>query len=280
MNSTASRPRLQGWKEIAAYLDTSARTAQRWETDLRLPVHRESRIHRSVVYALAEELEAWQAAHQREIEEDRKRAASSAASPHTPSPAPDRVRRTGLLLGTAAAVLVLAVLAWVIGSPFHDRQREQPSPSSDEPSRPAAYSLPVGGTVLVLTIRVGNDVATAETMSGTTATVTLPSGRKLGVVPMAREHGLELAVGELARREGGFEALRERARQPLALAQAVMIDEPDQASVEVTDTRAAPASTGGAHPPRAGATCCVTCGQLTVCALRVQTSCGRCDATR
>lgn len=48
--------RLDGWKEIAAYLRRAPRTAQRWEAQFGLPVHR---IGGEVVYALRSELDAW-----------------------------------------------------------------------------------------------------------------------------------------------------------------------------------------------------------------------------
>lgn len=51
-----SLDRLDGWKEIAAYQRRAPRTAQRWETQFSLPVHR---IGGEVVYALRSELEAW-----------------------------------------------------------------------------------------------------------------------------------------------------------------------------------------------------------------------------
>jgi hypothetical protein len=52
--------RLNGWKEIAAFLGKSDRTAHRWERRLGLPIHR---IHTDdggeIVYALASEIERW-----------------------------------------------------------------------------------------------------------------------------------------------------------------------------------------------------------------------------
>lgn len=52
----ANPDRLDGWKEIAAYLRRAPRTAQRWEAQFGLPVHR---IGGEVVYALRSELDAW-----------------------------------------------------------------------------------------------------------------------------------------------------------------------------------------------------------------------------
>jgi hypothetical protein len=57
--SSAQRPILNSWKEIAAYLGRGVRTVQRWERDMGLPVHRPKGKDRSAVLALAEELDAW-----------------------------------------------------------------------------------------------------------------------------------------------------------------------------------------------------------------------------
>ena len=50
---------LNSWKEIANYLGRGVRTVQRWERDLRLPVHRPKGKDRSAVLAFPEELNAW-----------------------------------------------------------------------------------------------------------------------------------------------------------------------------------------------------------------------------
>lgn len=43
--------RLHGWKEIAAFLCKGVRTAQRWERELGLPVHRIGRERGELVFA-------------------------------------------------------------------------------------------------------------------------------------------------------------------------------------------------------------------------------------
>ncbi len=50
---------LNSWKEIAAYLCRGVRTAQRWEHDLGLPVHRPRGKDRSAVIALPSEIDSW-----------------------------------------------------------------------------------------------------------------------------------------------------------------------------------------------------------------------------
>lgn len=50
---------LNSWKEIASFLDRGVRTVQRWERDLRLPVHRIGAGKRSPVYATVQEIKFW-----------------------------------------------------------------------------------------------------------------------------------------------------------------------------------------------------------------------------
>lgn len=56
---SSAEPRLVGWKRIAAHLSCSERTARRWETEERLPVHRQQHASKSTVFALPSELDAW-----------------------------------------------------------------------------------------------------------------------------------------------------------------------------------------------------------------------------
>jgi Tol biopolymer transport system component len=51
--------RLDTWKEIAVYLDTSVRTVQRWESLEGLPVHRHEHSKSGRVHAFKSEIDAW-----------------------------------------------------------------------------------------------------------------------------------------------------------------------------------------------------------------------------
>ena len=55
----APAERLGSWKEIAAYLNREVRTAQRWERERGLPVHRVPGAKRGGVWASRAELDAW-----------------------------------------------------------------------------------------------------------------------------------------------------------------------------------------------------------------------------
>src|SRR6266536_2047157 len=54
-----SNGRLDSWKEIAAYLRRSVRSAKRWEKDEQLPVRRHMHGKRDSVYAYKTELDEW-----------------------------------------------------------------------------------------------------------------------------------------------------------------------------------------------------------------------------
>jgi hypothetical protein len=57
-NGAESRRILNGWKEIAAYIDRGVRTVQRWES-LGLPVRRPKGSDRSAVLAFSDEIDMW-----------------------------------------------------------------------------------------------------------------------------------------------------------------------------------------------------------------------------
>lgn len=50
---------LNGWKEISSHLERGVRTAQRWERQFGMPVHRPASKQRTAVVAFAHELDAW-----------------------------------------------------------------------------------------------------------------------------------------------------------------------------------------------------------------------------
>ena len=50
---------LDSWKEIAAYLNRTVRTCQRWESELELPIYRLDGSPKANVFAYKEELDRW-----------------------------------------------------------------------------------------------------------------------------------------------------------------------------------------------------------------------------
>ena len=68
-----SEPRLDSWKEIAAYLGRDVTTVQRWEKRETMPVHRHVHDKRGSVYALAPELDAWLKSRRQRLGDDQDR---------------------------------------------------------------------------------------------------------------------------------------------------------------------------------------------------------------
>ena len=58
-NTIDKRLVLNSWKEIADYMGRGVRTVQRYERELRLPVHRPAGKSRSAVVAFADEIDQW-----------------------------------------------------------------------------------------------------------------------------------------------------------------------------------------------------------------------------
>jgi hypothetical protein len=122
----ARNGRLNGWKEIAAYLGKSSRTAIRWEKELGLPVRRIGTSVGVIVFAFRPEIDSWQAsAEPRRLETEKRDTGSEpAASPLAAAPAAGLTLRARgsprwLVWGALAAAggLLLAVAAWgVFGS--------------------------------------------------------------------------------------------------------------------------------------------------------------------
>jgi Tol biopolymer transport system component len=98
----AAQPRLDSWKEIAAYFRRNERTVRRWEQTEGLPVHRHLHEKRGTVHAYTAELDAWRANREDGLEKQA-------------SPVADRKDRR--LVWSAALVAVLAtagVVTWRI----------------------------------------------------------------------------------------------------------------------------------------------------------------------
>src|SRR5271154_6447441 len=87
-----SEPRLDSWKEIAAYLGRDVTTAQRWEKRETMPVHRHVHDKRGSVYALAPELDAWLKGRRQPVADDREEIEEEQKTEAPVSAEPDRVR--------------------------------------------------------------------------------------------------------------------------------------------------------------------------------------------
>lgn len=117
--------RLDGWKEIAAYLKREMRTVQRWEKSEGLPIHRHGHGNLATVYGYKSELDVWLKTRQPAFDDPRKegRVGKDAGqieleeekSEPLPPPRPDwRVwaRRVAVVLALAAVVYLLWRMIW------------------------------------------------------------------------------------------------------------------------------------------------------------------------
>jgi len=135
----AAGSRLDSWKAIARHLGRDVRTAQRWEKEEGLPVHRHRHRRLASIYAFEHELDAWRAAREPAAAA---REVGAEGARHTPavgwalvvavaavaatgvwwlardSAASARTRRAGAALaGPAAALFEQAEYAWHRGTP-------------------------------------------------------------------------------------------------------------------------------------------------------------------
>lgn len=117
MTRQSARETLDGWKAIADHLGKSVRTAQRWEEEYGLPVHRlaDSDDHKGAsVMAFVDELDTWRATtfHNGNggVSDDPTERWESALSPILRLP-------TVVSWGAAAALVTLAVAAYALQTP-------------------------------------------------------------------------------------------------------------------------------------------------------------------
>jgi len=120
LGDNPSNRQLESWKDIANYLKTSVRTAQRWEEKDGLPVTRILREKRSAVYANTEDLDRWLAT----------RTISSASDAEPPSRPPRNLWLPAIVI--LAAVLSISALYW-------SRAKHQAEAQILQPTRLTSY---------------------------------------------------------------------------------------------------------------------------------------------
>ncbi len=120
--------RLESWKEVAGYLNTSVRTVQRWEQQYGLPIRRLQRDQRAAIYAESVELDEWLESRtiSRTTGDDAAPPALATEPPATvepalpaPSPEPPPRRTVGwVAAGSAVLLLAIAIFAgWRSAAP-------------------------------------------------------------------------------------------------------------------------------------------------------------------
>lgn len=147
--------RLDGWKQIADYLGVGKTTAQRWERDEGLPIHRHSHAKKDSVFAYKSELDQWRASR------GQAPAARDANRPPASAPSPYRASGFGLAVVMLAATLSGVILWTLFGSkdslpagqvlprPLASGVEAEVSPSLSPDGSQVVYArLEKGGSVL------------------------------------------------------------------------------------------------------------------------------------
>lgn len=213
---------LRGWKDIAAYLHTTVKTATRWEDVRGLPVRRQPGGARDTVFAFREELDEWQrrtlagaredanasapdSAHQPcDIEKQTKTgtALRSGASPR------ERILRVVAVVIALACIPVGAAVTWRIAS------RLARSPGSAGPSAESKPDRPVLVPLVRLEIsRSDGRRATVGIVDGGAGQTDGPGGRPVLVLrPRLVDAGLRL---EIERADG--RPIKEPSQDPLVI---------------------------------------------------------------
>ena len=138
-----------------------------------------------------------------------------------------------------------------------------------------ASSVPISRDVVSLRLVVGETQATLAVQNGGLARVSVKGGPTLGLIPVIGPRGVGLGVFEVVvDPTTGNEGIRQLTKSALTRGVAVQLDRlPLPLQVELVSTRA------GRQPgpgPMGCITCCVVCGDYTVCGCEVEMECGTC----
>lgn len=177
---------LRGWKEIARFLGTSERSAQRLVAD-GLPIRRRGGPH-SVVTAFPEELREWQRlsiARSRSFPNGGDGGGHTApVGAHEPAEEPKSLRRRLLMAAPPMCAVAAMAGAWLAWS--------RPAGPLPPPTAPAEAP---GVPIVVLRLYGSNGVAfTTSVPSGATGTVQLPDGVRVLLSPTLTTDMLHVSV--------------------------------------------------------------------------------------
>jgi Tol biopolymer transport system component len=137
--------RLDSWKEIAAYLNRSVRTAQEWERHEGMPVHRQRHAKRGSVYALRHELDAWRRGRREDL------GSEEPAVPILLTPRKRLSRRVTLAAALTAIAVLTGVTGWFLALRSTSRQPLQAIPFTTYPGQEWLPEVsPDGGRVAFL----------------------------------------------------------------------------------------------------------------------------------
>ncbi len=266
---------LRGWKEIGAHFGTSDRTAQRWEHDYGMPVHRTGRTRGASVFALPEELDRWRLSPEgRQASENGNGVASAKAAPVASSGFPFAWKPAAVV---GAALIVVAVVAAAVLLRYR-RPALPSSPATPVPSVAAeAYAVPRSPMVFVLKLTTADGTPYVfRVLDGGMATFAVRGVLKLGFAPVQWGQSANLTIVELLTTAPGAESIRQIGKSDLARGRPIHFEHKGMSvDLEWTDTttvaRLPPLPPDA--PPRH---CCIVCDDLIACAAEVTASCGKC----
>jgi hypothetical protein len=186
-------PVLTGWKEVAAFLRVSERTAQRFEQELELPVGRVRGAKGSVVRANPAELRAWLQRTQQAVREARgsQDAPADRDDPTDGEPVPASGRLFPRLFLTVAGVIVALALVAVLAVTLIQRRHARAPTSVPPPATVQSIQLEVSGIAakpLQLLVADGGE-----------GLISLSSGETLRLSPHLAGHDLVLEVSQRAK---------------------------------------------------------------------------------
>jgi hypothetical protein len=145
--------RLNGWKDIAGYLNRGVRTVQRWEKEFGLPIRRLGTGRGEGVFAFANEIDAWQATAQADrARSDSQSASTEGSAPPAPDPRPVTAGTSERWLRMAVVAMAVALtltVAWAAWSTWRAFGRPRQDPAARAKAGPPA-SWRVEGNALVV----------------------------------------------------------------------------------------------------------------------------------
>lgn len=226
----ADGDQLSGWKDIAAFLRTSVRSAMRWEHERGLPVRRLPGGEKDSVFALREELELWKLSDPARTDAEAPPGLQPGSEADDGSKAPDatpdalegptlqRNRWWFLAAGSAVVLVGLTICAvWITGWPGRVQPQQEP-----DPQPPTTRARAAGEPAPVILPFVQLDISRPD---GWKATLRVPDGGAAQIGPSPDLPALILRprvvpaglMLEVARADGQPVKDRGRASQPLVL---------------------------------------------------------------
>ncbi|MGE5361860.1 MAG: hypothetical protein ACM3NQ_22820 [Bacteroidales bacterium] len=277
-----SRKPLRGWKEIAQYLGTSERTAQRWERELDLPVHRVRSTPGATVYASANELDVWrtsprgQIAGSAEAEEDKTPPVEGDRLP-TGHPGLRRLSRRWLAIAaTVVMVAAAVVLAEVVRhAPAGPAPGARTLPSTAAPDGRGSLATNTNTIVILKVTDAGGHIFVCRVVDGGEVRMSEQGKASLALTPTVdtKAGGVQISAALIGSRSTEDPATVTRVRLSRGLALPIEVRdqklEIEWVGMEVTQ-----------RPPTSGDktsdACAIKCGTVLVQALQVASPCGTC----